>query len=366
MAKEKETAPKFSATIAYSKLPVAGVPLYGDKKAEPTLEEMLDELEKSDVQSARKDALLAKLREREAIARKQVEPNPKRYTVDPETGKIDIDEEEGEYTQKEAMMVSASIKGKSGQYDAAIALITAAKELVSDNRANVTEKPKEFLVDPETGVITHDPENGEYTLSEARTISQSLQKGKQETQTPREQKSFLEKLDEVTEGLVSKRIASMFGGGDGQSQAMADPVDEFFHRLDQVEEVKQRFGNPGGGSAQALAQSGIRGELMKLLLEDERDRLKMQYEHETQVERNKHLGVLATTVKDNLGDGIQALRAAAAEFKESTGAAQKEAPQAYECGQCHARFTVPPGVNASQVGCPNCGTVYTKEQLEGV
>ena len=218
MAKDKEAAPKFNfdGTIARSKYRVVGVPVHtSDIKAESNLEELLEKTEKDEVLSARKDNIVAKLK-------KQGEPNPKRYTVDPETGKIDVDEEGGEYTQKDAMMVSASIKGKSGQYDAAIALITAAKALAPENQPNVAEKPKEFYVDPETGVIIHDSENGEYTLSEARTISQSLQKEKQAAQTPQGQKSFLERVDEVTQGLVSKRIATMFGG-DNQPQPK-DPV----------------------------------------------------------------------------------------------------------------------------------------------
>ena len=375
MTKEKEATPKFTGTIAYSKHPVAGVHLYGDNKDAPTLEEMMDAAERSEIQSARKDALVRKLRESEAGARKQGEQAPKRYTVDPETGKIDVDEEEGEYTQKDAMMVSASIKGKSGQFDAAIDLITAAKALVSDNQSNVSEKPKEFYVDPESGVIIKDSENGEYTLSEARTISQSLQK----VQQPAGSKSFLEQFDEITNGLVTKRISSLFGGGNNSSQ-VKDPLDVFIENHEREEKLKQIYGGGGGSGAQGLAQSGMRGEILKLLLEDERERLKIGYEHTAQTERNKHLGVLATTVNDHLGDGIQALKAAAAEFKGGSGtdaatqkATQKAtpdpppgSPQAYQCAQCQAKFTVPSGVNVDQVGCPNCGATYTKEQLQAL
>jgi len=360
VAKEKETIPKFSATIAYSKHPVAGVPLYSDKKDESTLEEMLEKTEKDEVLSARKDAIITKLK-------KQSEPNPKRFTVDPETGRIEIDEEEGQFTQKEAMMISASIRGKSGEYDAAIALITAAKELVAGNQPAMAERPKEFLVDPETGEITRDPENGEYTLSEARTISYSIQKGTQPAQPTQEQKGFLDKLDEMTQGLVSQRFAAMLGGN-GQTTPPKDPVDEFFTRLDQVDKLKQRFAPAAEGSSMhALAQSGVRGELMKLLLEDERDRLKMQYDHETQVERNKHLGGLASVVKENLGDGIRALTLAAQEAKGGTGAPLKpETPQqAYECPQCHTQFAVPQGAKVDQVGCPACGAVHNTSDLEG-
>ena len=187
------------------------------------------------------------------------------------------------------------------------------------------------------------------------------------TQPPQGHESFLEKLDKITDGLVTKRIAGLFGGDNNQSQPK-DPVDEFFHRLDQVEKVKERFGNPGGGGAQALAQSGIRGELLKLLLEDERERLKMQYDHETQVERNKHLGVLATTVKENLSDGIQALTAAASEIKKtgvSSPAKQEEAqPQAFACS-CGMKFSAPAGWAGQPLKCPNpnCGREYTKEEL---
>lgn len=202
-------------------------------------------------------------------------------------------------------------------------------------------------------------------VQELQALAEKIDQKAQQTQTPGapggQQKSFLEKLEELTQGLISQRFAKMLDGGNNQQPV--DPVDEFFHRLDQVEEIKQRFGSPAGGSVQALAQTGIRGELLKLLLEDERERLRMQYDHETQAERNKQLGVLASTVKENLGDGIQALRAAAAEFKAGTGAATQGQPQAYECGQCHAQFTVPPGVKADQVGCPKCGAVYSKEQL---
>jgi hypothetical protein len=202
-------------------------------------------------------------------------------------------------------------------------------------------------------------------VQELQALADKVAQQTAQTQPAPQQRGFLDKLEEITQGMLSQRIARMLDGESGQHQPPADPVDEFFHRLDQVDKIKERFAPAGGSNVQALAQSGIRGELLKLLLEDERERLKMQYDHETQAERNKHLGTLASTVKENLGDGIQALRAAAAEFKTGTGAEPQGQPQAYECGQCHAQFTVPPGVKADQVGCPKCGTVYTNEQLEG-
>lgn len=361
--KEKEVAPKFNfpGTIAQSKYRVVGVPLLtSNGKVEKTLEETVDEAEKADILSARKEVLVSKMEQKAASVRKQGEPKPKRFTVDPETGRIDIDEEGGDYTQKEALMVSASIKGKGGQYDAAIALITAAKALVPDNQPSVAEKPKEFYVDPETGVIIKDSENGEYTLSEARTISQSLKKEKQAA--PPEQKSFLDKLEEISQGMISQRIAKMLGGDSAPPHV--DPVEEVINRLNQADKLKERF---TGGGAQALAQTGVRGEILKLMLEDERDRLKMQYEHEAQVDRNKALLGLTQTVKENLSDGIAAIRMAAAEFKTKGAGEKIEAPQPQQfiCGTCKTPFGPPAGWAGQPLKCPNpaCGREYSKEEL---
>jgi len=44
---------KFRGTFGLSPQPVAGVSLYGDKKAEPTLEEVIEKTEKDEVLSAR-------------------------------------------------------------------------------------------------------------------------------------------------------------------------------------------------------------------------------------------------------------------------------------------------------------------------
>lgn len=358
--------PKFRGTFGLSPQPVAGVTFYQDKSTtDKPLEEVIVDAEKDEVLGARKEVLVSKLKKQAATIQ-----NPKRFNVDLETGMISIDEEGGQYTQGEAIMISASIKGKSGQYDAAIALITAAKELVSSNQPAVAQRPKEFLVDPETGAITNDPENGEYTLSEARTISYSIQKGKQ-PESPQGQKSFLEKMEEMTQGLISQRLANMFGGN-SQTQPK-DPIAEFIERLDQVDKIKERFAPAAGGtSVQQLAQSGIRGEILKMLMEDERERLKMQYDHEAQGERNKHLGTIATVVKDNVGDGVRALMLAAEEIrKKGTDAAPKPQPEqtpgatAFQCQNCNNAFGIPAAEGWTVIGCPHCGTQYTREQVLG-
>ena len=172
--------PDYKGNISYTNQPIAGVTLYQERKsAEPTLEELIEGLDRSDIQEKRKEELLAKLDERiDKIRGKKGEMTPagrnlKRYLVDPETGKIDIDEEEGDYTYKDALLLSASVKGKGGHFEEAINLIKTVMDL-GEGKKQTDEKPKEFYVDPQTAVIIHDPENGEYTLSEARAISQSM------------------------------------------------------------------------------------------------------------------------------------------------------------------------------------------------
>ncbi len=142
---------------------------------------MFDETDKAEIRSAIEKCWLAKLRERiESMAIRQgatsAQAKPKRYLVDPETGRIDVDDEEGEYTLKDAVLISESIEDKSRHYDATINLINAVRTLSKESEPKIAEKPKKYYIDAETGIIVKDPENGEYTLSEARIISESLQR----------------------------------------------------------------------------------------------------------------------------------------------------------------------------------------------
>ncbi len=137
--------------------------------------------------------------------------------------------------------------------------------------------------------------------------------------------------------------------------------------------VKQKLGISEGGMGGRFLQgqvneSGLRTDLVKVLLEDERERLKIAQGHESEMLRNQHLGTLATAVKENLGTGIAALAAAAEEIKGSPGTKPPVAepqPQVFECGQCHTKFSPPPGWTGEPLKCPNaaCGREYSKEEL---
>lgn len=184
--KQQQQQKKFDHIVSYSKRPVAAVNVYpGHGRNDLTVDEMLDELEKQEVRSARKETLLGQLRERVAGMKPEhaTPTTPKKYLVDQQTGRIEVAEDgEGEYTHKDALLVSASIKSSQGpsQYDNVVELLRAFKEISEKKEEEAPkpsiEKPKEFYVDEETGIIVHDSENGEYTLSEARAVSQSKQR----------------------------------------------------------------------------------------------------------------------------------------------------------------------------------------------
>lgn len=75
---------------------------------------------------------------------------------------------------------------------------------------------------------------------------------------------------------------------------------------------------------------------------------------------------LGEQVRENIPDGIQALLGAVKEAKAGTKTEAPEMQQAYECGQCHQKFSIP-DVPFETVKCPNtaCGRVYTKEEVTG-
>jgi len=79
-------------------------------------------------------------------------------------------------------------------------------------------------------------------------------------------------------------------------------------------------------------------------------------------ERHGALIGLAQTVRENLGDGILALKAAAQEIKSTGAKTPTASPQLYECADCHTRFAVP-DVPFEKVACPSCHREYTKEEL---
>ncbi|GAI78170.1 unnamed protein product, partial [marine sediment metagenome] len=170
---------------------------------------------------------------------------------------------------------------------------------------------------------------------------------------------------------VVKEEVTAAAGGDKKPEEM---VEDLVNALTMGDRLREKLGVAGIGGRLIQGQggdSGLRTDLVKLLLEDERERLKMTQVHEVESERNRHIGTLAATVKENLGDGIAAISAATKEIKEGPGAktpASESQPQVFRCGDCQTQFSPPAGWEGQPLKCPNpaCGREYSKSELEGV
>ncbi len=81
-------------------------------------------------------------------------------------------------------------------------------------------------------------------------------------------------------------------------------------------------------------------------------------------ERHSAIVGVAQAVRENLGDGVAAIKAAVGETRKVTGAKTPSEPQPYECSDCHTQFAIP-DVPFETVKCPNpqCGRVYTREEV---
>ncbi len=171
---------------------------------------------------------------------------------------------------------------------------------------------------------------------------------------------------EQIRSVVKEEVSKGFEGG----KKPEDMIDDIVNAVTMGDKLRDRLGITGIGGRLLSDQggdSGLRTDLVKVLLEDERERIRITQENEAVMQRNKHLGTIAETVKENLSTGIQALTLAAQEIKASgvkTPASEPQQQQTFECGDCHTPFTPPAGWAGEPLKCPSCGREYTKEELE--
>jgi len=170
--------------------------------------------------------------------------------------------------------------------------------------------------------------------------------------------------DEITPAVGSKTPEEM--------------ADDIVNQVTVGDKVKEKLGIAAGGLGGRFLPSsdggggGFRADLIKIILEDEREKLKIEHDHEEKVERNKQIGIAVGAFKDNASDIAAGFKAAAEEVKRTQGAAKEPEPpppQVFKCGDCQTQFSAPPGWAGQNIECPKslggCGRIYTKEELLG-
>ncbi|MBA7694900.1 hypothetical protein ES703_103515 [subsurface metagenome] len=163
--------------------------------------------------------------------------------------------------------------------------------------------------------------------------------------------------------VVKEEVAAVAGG----NKKPEDMVDSIVNALAMGDRLREKLGVAGMGGRLLQGQggdsSGLKTDLVKVLLEDERERLRMTQDHEVETQRNQHIGTIAGAVKEHLGDGIAALTAAASEIKASPGAKTPASePPVFRCGDCNTTFSPPAGWTGEPIKCA-CGRIFTKEEL---
>jgi len=353
-------------------------PLGEQKGQQEDLEKVIESVKKRQVLEAERKQLLSELKPEgikpEGMEGKSMEreTNPKRYLVDPESGAISVDEEGGEYTYKDALLVSASIKGKRGEYDSAIQLITALKELSKGSKPEEGErekKAKEWYVDDDTGIIVHDPENGEMTLSEARTVSQSRQRAlvprTEEIMTPEKLELMKRDIRDETNKTVQEEMNKLH-------KVLAPKDEEQPFSLDSDGKIEL---NPKArlGVTEFMLYQLIKNQQQDRLYKDNEGNVlplpgwlevrKFDREQKRLDEKNAAITTLIEEGKKQLPKFGEALKnmATSKETAEAMkgggwlgeGEGKKEEPKQTPCAHCHKNITY--SALPSIIPCPHCG-----------
>jgi hypothetical protein len=114
----------------------------------------------------------------------------------------------------------------------------------------------------------------------------------------------------------------------------------------------------------------MRPEVLRLILENDREKLRLNQQFQIQQERNMHLGTLATTFKENVEDMIGAARDVVQDHRQSgkslssqQGASEQEG-YSIKCNLCGAT-SIFPEIPTGEFECPNCHGRLRLEKPQG-
>ncbi|MFH1764175.1 MAG: hypothetical protein ABIF09_08290 [Gemmatimonadota bacterium] len=215
-------------------------------------------------------------------------------------------------------------------------------------------------------------EQADRLRDQIEALRQEVREGKGSKATsevnPERPKTFLERLDEVLEGRVMQRFGALLLGepGDGKTRQEEDPEEVVIKRLQTGSRLREALGVPL--TPQRVPTDGsVRTDVLKLFLEDERERLRIEKEHERESRKVKALEETKDMVKENIPDAVGALRDLARKSnQEATGGKGDTAPAGTEgatmsrgyvllCDSCKKEFALPQHpARGESLTCPHC------------
>ena len=223
--------PKFKGTITYVRKPIDGVSLYR-KKEEESVDEMLDKLDKQDIDDIKKGELKSRILTRAAEAEQKrlelqgkgkVEPKERRFTVIDNKPVLDP---EGEYTFNEALRACAVAAGeKAGVGGDKVSEILAAIQPFVIKQEGAAREAEEKKVERSIAVAAIDAlkERGNVQPQQPMTFADMLKllDKMEEIKSARgeglpAQRSVIGELAEL--GSAVKVLQEVFGGGGGKSE----------------------------------------------------------------------------------------------------------------------------------------------------
>jgi hypothetical protein len=286
----------------------------------------------------------------------------RKYMVDPKTGIIDVAEDGyGDYTRREALDRSMSILNgmvSRGEYDPALKLIEAAKALVPvQPQPEAPKGKKEWYVDEETGVIHHDPENGDLTASEARMQSASIIRSlalraqpKPEAMTPERLELRLRDSQAELLRAIDDKIDRIRTEASGSRPGYVSPADAMKQQVELLKTVRETATEMGW-----VREPVATGEPIEVVQERNRHDEKMK-EIEVESQHKERIGNILAEIPERIGKGITSQIMTEGE-EQGTGGLPT-----YPC-TCGHKIIIPPGAPAS-ITCSKCGAVYVRGPVE--
>ena len=171
---------------------------------------------------------------------------------------------------------------------------------------------------------------------------------------PGQPKTLTEKVEAWVMTTLEQRLNTILGGDNGKKAPDEDLVEATIKRLDGDDRLRKRLGM---GKTEVVTSTalqptaGLSPDLLRIVLEDQREQLKIRLADERQKERTEIYDSIHGVIKENLPDAVGALKTLAGRFNSPSG----EKRAMIECEGCHGSFPLPamPGPG-ERVVCPLC------------